>query len=170
MERRVLDAPIKSSHRIVASNNRQDPVLNLLEHIRFPVGLVDFDDSGRLVDRGVVEVGMKELPSEGQPVNRFDLRLNAQIVIAGIVPTAAIEAGDVLPGLEFCQRRRALHVAIEMVVIHRSHEGIVDMRQAVPDPVLVIYPHVGHLHRQEIFDRGLPDIALEDPRANLERI
>ena len=43
------------------------------------------------------------------------------------------------------------------------------MAGTVPDLVAVVHPHMAHLDRQEIFQRGLPDMPLEHVRPYLER-
>ena len=74
-----------------------------------------------------------------------------------------------LAGLEMRERGRPLGVAVEMVVVDGRHPRVVEVAGAVPDAVLLLHPHVAHLDRQEVLERGLPDAALVDVGADPER-
>ena len=113
---------------------------------------------------------MEELPGERQAVDRVGLRLDAQVVVARVEPAAAVEAGDVVAGLELGEGRGPLHVVVKVVVVDGRHERVVDVGEAVPDAVVVVHAHVGHLDGQEILDRRLPDVALEHVVADLEDV
>ncbi len=103
-------------------------------------------------------------------MNRVCLRLDAEIVIAGVVPSTVIQAGHMVPGRKTCQRGRPLRVAIKMIMVNRSHQRVVRMAQPMPHSIAIVHAHVTHLHRQEVFDRRLPNTSFEYSLANLERI
>src|ERR1700733_12272918 len=63
-----------------------------------------------------------------------------------------------------------LYITVEMVGVHRRHPRIVHMTEPMPYPVFIIDPHMAHLHRQEIFQRGLPYILLIHVLAYLEGV
>jgi hypothetical protein len=113
---------------------------------------------------------VEQLPGQREPVDRVGLGLDPEVVVAGVVPAAAVEAGHVLAGLEFRQRGRPLGVPVKMVVVHGRHERVVDVGEPVPDAVVVVHPHVAHLHGEEVLHRGLPHVSLEDLLPDLERI
>jgi len=143
-------------------------VLDLLEHVRFAVGALDFDDAVLLVDGGVVVRHAEGFVGEGEPVHRLGLRFDAQVVVAGIVPAATVEAGDVFARLEFAECRRTLGVAVEEDQIGRRHARVVEMTRAVPDAVALVDAHVAHLHRQKIFQGRLPHILIINPFPDAE--
>ena len=113
-----------------------------------------------LVDGCHVDIGMELLVSQREDVGLTSLRLYAQVEVASIVPAADVHAGYFLPLLVF-RESGTLVVAVD-VVAHVGHQGIVHVAGIVPDAVLLRYPHVAHLNRQEILDDGLPHAAFVD--------
>ena len=85
------------------------------------------------------------------------------------MPAAGVEAGHDVARLGLGQRRRPLHIAIEMVEAGRRHQRVVLMVEPVPDAIFLGDAHVAHLDGQEIFERRLPDVARIDVAADPER-
>jgi len=56
-----------------------------------------------------------------------------------------------------------------MVRIHRCHQGIIHVAEVVPNAVSFVYAHVAHLHRQKIFQCGLPNMAVVNVVVNFKR-
>ena len=133
-------------------------MLDLLQHVGLAVRLVDLGHQRLLIDAGVVVVDVEQLPRQRQTVDGVGLRFDAHVPVAGVMPAAAIEAGHVLAGLVVSQRRRTLHVAVEVVVVHRRHARVVEVAGAVPQAVLLHHLHVAHLRGQEVFERRLPHL------------
>src|SRR5581483_4425552 len=101
--------------------------------------------------------------------NFVGLRLDAQIVIAGVVPAAHIKPGDGIAGFHGTESGRPLNVAVEVVIVRGRHAGIVEMACSVPDTILFFHPHMAHLDGQKVFKDGLPNPALIDLIGDLER-
>ena len=137
-------------------------MLNLLEDVRFAVGDVDLGAVILLVDGGVVVVEMEVFVGGGENGDLVSLGIDAEIGIAGVVPSALVEAGTVWPGSNFVSVDATLRVAVEVVVIHERHACVVEVACAVPDAILLLDAHVAHLHRKEVFEDRLPDSALVD--------
>ena len=91
-------------------------MLDLLENIRFAVRLTDLGHQRFLIDARVVVVDVEELPRERQAMDRVRLRFHAQIPVAGVMPSAAIQSGYGLSTREFRQRRGSLEITVEMIV------------------------------------------------------
>ena len=89
------------------------------------------------------------------------MRLDAEIVVACIMPSADVETGNGFTRLVFGQRGWSLVIAIEMEVARRGHARIVEMASAMPHAVLLFDAHVAHLNRKEMLEHRLPDPALE---------
>ena len=167
---RADDPAVEAAEGPVAAHHGQGPVLDLLQDVGLPVRLVHLDDAELLVDGGVVVGGTERLPGQREAVHRVRLRLDAQVVVTGVVPAAPVEAGHRLTGREPRQRRGALQVPVEVVVADRGHAGVVEVAGVVPDPVALIDAHVAHLDRKERVDGRLPDVALVDVLADPERV
>ena len=113
-----------------------------------------------LVNCSRVVVDAERLERRREYVTFARLRLDTQVEVAGVVPAADIQPGDVLTRLILRQRRFALRVVVYVREIKRSHARVVVMAETMPDAVLFIDTHMAHLHRQEIFEHRLPDPAL----------
>ena len=78
--------------------------------------------------------------------------------------------GHRLAGRVLRERRGALEVAVEVVVVHRRHPRVVEVAGVVPHAVALVHPHVAHLDGQEGVDGRLPDVALVDVGPDPERV
>ncbi len=68
-------------------------MFDLLQEVRFSIRCKQFRDSCFLIDRRVVEIVVEHLIGERQLVDGLRLRLDAQVIVSGIVPTADIQSG-----------------------------------------------------------------------------
>ena len=57
-----------------------------------------------------------------------------------------------------------------MIIVNRSHPGIIHVAQSVPDAVFLVHPHVAHLNGKEVLDGRLPDIPFKNIIGNSERL
>src|SRR5450759_1108908 len=112
------------------------------------------------INRGVIVVEVKRFVGRGQDGNFVRLRFDAQVIVTRVVPSTYVKPGDGFTRLELRERVWTLQIAIEMVVVHRRHAGVVEMAGAVPDAILLLHSHVAHLYGKEILDHRLPDAAL----------
>ena len=143
-----------SSHRIIAGNDVQHSVLDLLLDVILAVRLMDLDRTLMLVDGRSVDLRMEILKGHRQDI-AFVAGGMAHIVIAGIVPAADVDSRNDLEGLEGGRVVITLYITVDMVA-HRSHLGVVHVACIVPDLVLVRDPHVAHLVWQEVLHHRLP--------------
>ena len=141
-----------------------DPVDDLLEDVRLAVGNVKDDIEADRVDRRLVGREAEGLAGEGEQVGRPRLGAAGEVVIGGVVPAAAVEAGQVLVRGERRLGLGALLVAFDegQVEARRGLEGVVHVAGAVPDPAAVDDPDMAHLHGQERLQGRLPDIVAID--------
>ncbi len=172
LERRDDDATVEPPERPDPADDVHRPVLDLLEEVRHAVGPVDLCEPRVLVDVGVVVVAerVERLVGRGQDPHLVGLRLDAEVVVPGVVPAADVEVRDVLAGLDVRHQVGALDVAVEVVRVGRRHAGVVEVAGAVPHAVGVLDPQVAHLDRQEGVDRRLPDVAGVDVVGDLEGV
>src|SRR5215472_2989890 len=87
--------------------------------------------------------------------------LCTQVKVAGVVPTADVDAWNVLPRLKRRVCGGALGVAVKVGVIHRRLPSVIEMRSAVPDAIAFANFHVIHLFGQERVERGVPDAVVD---------
>ena len=141
-----------------------DAVDDLLEDVRLAVGNVKDDIEAGRVDRRLVGREAEGLAGEGEKMGRPGLGAAGEVVIGGVVPAAAVEAGHVLVRGERRLRLRALFVALDegQVEARRGLEGVVHVAGAVPDPAAVDDPDVAHLDGQERLQGRLPDVVAVD--------
>jgi hypothetical protein len=117
----------------------------------------------------MVELHVECFVCQCQAVDGIRLRLHAQIEIASVVPPSHVQSRNRFAALVPGKRRWTLDIAVEMVVIDRSHARIVEMAGSMPHAVAVVDAHVAHLHGEKVFQRGLPNVPLVHVRADLER-
>jgi hypothetical protein len=153
LERGLDDAGNGMTHRLELPEHGQDTVLHLLQRVGHAVGPADHDAARRLVDRGLVPVDTEHLDRQHQVRDHLREGRGAQVEVAGVVPAAAVEAGDVLAGLEGRVAGRALRVPSVAVVDRYGARR--QVRGVVPDPITFAH-RVVHLHRQVGVERGLP--------------
>src|SRR5690625_7597325 len=82
------------------------------------------------------------------------------MVIARIVPAAVGQAGNMLKSLKVGIGFLSVGEKIEVLVIGRCLQGIIQVRGAVPGPVTFTYFHVIHLYGQERVERQVPGIVM----------
>src|SRR5512136_164217 len=87
------------AYGVELSEQGQCAVFDLLKQVRNTIGSVDFDITPFLVHSSLVALQVKGLPGSDEVEDHAVLCLGADVVIAGIVPTADVQAGDVLARL-----------------------------------------------------------------------
>ena len=166
---RLDNAAIGPAHRLVPAQHAEQAVLDLLDRVVDAVGPVDVGLLLRLVDGGGVVVQPELLDHLGQQPHRAHLALDAQIVVARVVPAAGGQPRHAVARLVLGQRVRSLFIAVEMVADLR-HARVVLVVEAVPGAVILLDQHVTHLHRQEIVQSRLPDAAIVHVVADAEHM
>ncbi len=144
-------------------------MLDLLDGVVLAVRLMNVGFFLGFIDRRGVVVQPEFLDHLGQQPHRAHLAFDAQVVIAGVVPAAAVEIRHAVARFILGQRVRSLVIPVEMVADLR-HARVILVVQAVPGAVLFLDQHVAHLDGQEVFQRRLPDVAVEDVVADLKRV
>jgi hypothetical protein len=114
----------------------------------------------RLVDGSVVVVEMERFISARKNSYLIGLRLDAKVIVAGIMPAAHIQSGNGFTRLIFCQRAWPLMVDVEMIAIDGSHPRVIQVTRTMPHAILFLHTHMAHLNRQKMLDYGLPHTAL----------
>ena len=137
-------------------------MLDLLEGVGLAIGHMNLRAVAAFIDGSVVVVEVESLISAGEDRHLVGLRFDAQIAVAGVVPAALIETGNRLAGVIFCERRRPLLIAVEVVVAGLGHARVIEVAGTMPDAVLLLDAHMAHLHWEKVFEDRLPNPALID--------
>ena len=113
----------------------ENSVLHLLDRVRDSVRPMHLNRAGRFVHRQLVPLQMEFLVGQRKVLNRPVLAKGDVVVVAGVKPAAHVQSGDMLTDLVGRIGRRAHPVAVEVLPVERRLAGIVEMRNAVPQPV-----------------------------------
>ncbi len=144
----------------VLGNQRQGAVLDLLENVGLAVGTMDFRVALVLQHGGVIPIDTELLPGVHQMLHGEVLGLGADIVVTGVVPTAVVQARNMLEGLEVGIGIFIVGKEVKVLVVGRCLQGIVQVRGTVPDPVGFAHFHMVHLHREEDIQGQLPGVLM----------
>src|SRR5581483_8258652 len=98
-QRGLDDAGNRMPESLDLCKHLKDTVPHLLNRIGNPVRAVHFDRAGLLVHGEFVPLQVERAVGESQVLNDLVLALGADIIIAGVVPSADIQPGNVLAGL-----------------------------------------------------------------------
>src|SRR6186713_3661370 len=82
------------------------------------------------------------------------------IEITGVEPAADGQAGYALERFVFRLGGRSHAVAVEMFMIDRRLQGVIQKWRPVPDPVCLVDLHMIHLYREPNVQRRMPDICI----------
>ncbi len=140
----------------------------LMKEVWCPIRRVQEHQPTFPVDRGVVGVDLEQLTDQRQRVCRAGLRAGSQVVVAGVMPSAAVEVGHVLAGLVGRLGGPILAITVEVRMRDGRLERVIQVAGPVPDAVAVFHLHVAHLDREEDIQGRLPDVALVHPWIDLE--
>jgi len=97
------DDPVKAPQGLIAPQDGEQSVLNLLEDIILSVRAVDLHDLLPLVHGSLVPRRPELFKGHGEHPHCAGLRLHAQVIIAGIVPSSRVEPWHLVVRLEFRQ-------------------------------------------------------------------
>ena len=142
------------------SEHLQNTVFDLLHGVGHSVRPVHLHLAGRLVHRKLVPLQVELFVGQGQVLNDGILAACDVVVVARVKPAAHIQSGDVLAGLVRRIQIRAGAVAVEVRYIRRRLSRIVEVRNAVPQPVALPHRDVIHLDGEEGIQAGLPRPAV----------
>src|SRR5580658_3165890 len=95
LERRLDDAGYGMAEGGVLREQPEYAMFDLLQHVRNTVRSADLHQPRLFIDRRLVPIDMEGLAREGKFGDHPRLRLGADVIVAGVVPPADIEARNV---------------------------------------------------------------------------
>ena len=148
------DATVGAAQCAICCTYRQCAVFYLLQDVVLTVSLVNLREMLLLIDGRHIYFRLKLLVYHRQIVGFANLRLDAKVQVASIVPSAHSQSIH----LFFLSKRRQSRFLIITIytVFVACHACIVHVTSVVPNAIFLVDPHVTHLIRQEIFYHRLP--------------
>ncbi len=160
-QRRLVDHRERVAHRLDLRQHLHGAVLDVLQHVGNAVRTVHFHEARLPVHRQLVVIQLELAAGERQILDHQELAPCLDVEIARIVPAAHIQPGDVFAGFVRRVQFRPHRPAIEMLPVGRRLARIVQMGNAVPEPVALAYRDVVHRSRQVTRERELPGVAVD---------
>ena len=155
------DFGYRMANGIDLSEHLQDAVLHLLYRIGNAVRPVHLDCAGVLIYGELVPFQAELFVGEREVLDHRVLGFRADVVVAGVVPAADVQSGNVLAGLKGRIGVRTQPCAVEMICVRRSLACVVEVRNAVPQTVAFAHGDVVHLNGEITVEAGLPAAAVD---------
>jgi len=131
----------------VLGDQCQGAMLDLLNQIGHTVRMVNIHIPAGLVYQGLISFQSKYIQALYQVEYHAIMSLGADVIVAGIEPSSDVQAHYMLAWFIRSVCCWTLCIEIEVFVIYRSLQCIVQMAGTVPDPVSFINMHMVHLDR-----------------------
>ena len=138
----------------------QRAVHDQLDVVRNAVRNVDIGILRLLVDERLVAQRPEVPPDVAQVLGRVQDGICLDIEVAGVIPAADGQPGNVLEGLVLGVGHIGRGVAVMQADVGRGLQGVVHVGAAVPDPVGLVHLHVVHVDDQGNVHGRMPLIGI----------
>ena len=158
---RFDDAMDRMTYRIELRQQLQGPMADLLDNVGLAVGHMHFDMPPRLIDAHRIARQAIALGRIGQRPDDLILGLGANVEIAGIIPSADIEAWNMLARRKARVCGRPLPIKVNMLMIDRGLARVVAVGISMPCAIGFVHRHMVHRNREIDVVGRVPGIVID---------